>query len=181
MGNAEGITYMIKHRDQFPKWVEVYYSLRAFGENVVTTDGAEWRFHRRIMAATFNERNTALVFREAISQTRSMLDHWTNGTGVRKESIRRLDKDTMRVALNIIGYVGFGLRLLWPGQTVSPDTDPKIAKYGSLEAPPGYHRSFADAMSLLLENLLPLLFLPTWALRKSVMVGYTYVCSDGEI
>lgn len=94
-----------------------------------------------------------------------MLRTWT--TGCRGEPLRTLDHDTMRLALNIIGYVGFGLRLLWPGQALPPGSDPRLVKYASLDAPPGHKMSFVDTMASLMDNILLLLLLltPKWLLR----------------
>lgn len=74
----------------------------------------------------------------------------------------------MRLALNIIGYVGFGLRLPWPNEKMPEELDAISAKYGSVEAPPGYRFSFVDAMDILLDNMLTLLLVPKWLLRKSL-------------
>ncbi|CAI4212257.1 unnamed protein product [Parascedosporium putredinis] len=108
-----------------PKLVETYEVLKQFGDNTLTTEGPLWRIHRRATAASFNERNAALVFAVAAEQTRGMLDKWMadqegrsrgpggGGEGDKKAGsssasspgpIRTIDRDTMRLALNIIGY-----------------------------------------------------------------------------
>lgn len=46
----------ITHRwRDFPKPKEYYKDLRLFGENVVTVEGSEWQYHRRIITACFTE------------------------------------------------------------------------------------------------------------------------------
>jgi hypothetical protein len=144
--------------------------LRLFGDNIVTTESGVWRAHRRIAAPTFNERNSALFFAEAVSQTSSMLDAWrARGDGA---TIVTADHDTMCVALHIIGYVGFGLRLLWPGEHVSPDTHPRWAKYGSLEPMASHSMYFSESVAAVISNLLPLLITPTWLLRELALVAH---------
>ncbi|PHH61927.1 hypothetical protein CDD81_7732 [Ophiocordyceps australis] len=165
LANAETIRYVAMHREQFPKWTASYGILRQFGENVLTSEGQVWRTHRKVTSASFNERNAALVFREAILQTQGMMRTWTGPEGVRTEPLRTIEQDTMRLALNIIGYVGFGLRLLWPGQSVAPNSDPKLVKYGSLEAPAGHKLSFIDTMASVMDNILLLLLMPKWLLH----------------
>lgn len=165
VANAEVIRHVATHREQFPKWTATYDILRQFGENVLTSEGQVWRTHRKVTSASFNERNAALVFREAILQTQGMVRTWTGPTGVRTEPLRTVEHDTMRLALNIIGYVGFGLRLLWPGQTLPASSDPRLVKYASLEAPAGHKMSFVDTMSSVMENILLLLLTPKWLLR----------------
>ncbi|KAH6610778.1 Cytochrome P450, partial [Trichoderma cornu-damae] len=164
--NAETIRTITLKREQFPKWTAVYTILRQFGENVLTTEGSVWRMHRKVTSASFNERNAALVFREAIAQTQGLLRMWTGPSGgTRKEPLTSLAHDTMKLALNIISYVGFGMRLLWPGETHLAGTDPKLVKYGSHEPSDGHELSFVDTMEILLENLVLLLIFPRWILR----------------
>lgn len=171
--NAETIRTITLKREQFPKWTAVYNILRQFGENVLTTESSIWRMHRKVTSPSFNERNAALVFREAIVQTQGMLRMWTGPEGnTRKEPLNSLQRDTMRLALNIISYVGFGMQLLWPGETHAAGTDPKLLKYGSHEPSVGHHLSFTDTMEFLLERLLVLLILPRWILREYSFVLY---------
>jgi len=161
---------MTHSRDAFPKDIEKYGVLRMFGNNVLTTEGALWRMHRKVTSASFNEKNAAHTFREAINQTHGMLRHWFGSEGEKTSStktIRTLEHDTMRWALNIIGYVGFGLRLIWPGQELPSDLDPKLAKYGSLSPPPGHTLSFTDSLELTLKRIVSIMVLPTLALSTS--------------
>ncbi|KAL2126862.1 hypothetical protein VTI74DRAFT_11705 [Chaetomium olivicolor] len=166
--NAEVIHKMTQRREAFPKDVALYDVLRQFGNNVLTTEGALWRLHRKVTSASFNEKNAAHTFAEAINQTRGMLDFWFGAKGEKTgttETIKSLEHDTMTWALNIIGYVGFGLRLLWPGQTLPKDIDPRLAKYGSLDPPAGHSMTFADSVALTLERIVAILLLPAPLLR----------------
>lgn len=43
------------NRARFPKPTEVYEVLNMYGQNIVVTEGEEWRIHRKITAPTFNE------------------------------------------------------------------------------------------------------------------------------
>ncbi|KAF4595340.1 cytochrome P450 [Ophiocordyceps camponoti-floridani] len=176
--NAEMIRQMSQRREHFPKWTASYGILRLFGENVVTSEGSVWRTHRKMTSASFNERNTALVFREAVVQTQGMIRAWERRG---QTALRCVDRDTMRLALNIIGYVGFGLRLLWPGQEVPPGLDSRQARYASLSPPEGHSLSFVDTMAGLMENLLPLLLLPRWILRTLPTTRKATVAYDNYV
>ncbi|KAI5462569.1 cytochrome P450 [Mariannaea sp. PMI_226] len=165
VANAEAICQLTSRREHFLKLTETYDILRIFGDNVLTSEGAMWRMHRKVTSASFNERNTALVFKEAIRQAQGMVKSWTGPTGQRRESIHSLDRDTMRLALHIIAYVGFGLNLLWPGETLPEGVDMKQAKYGSFKPTAGHKLSFVDTIATLLENILLLLLAPQWVLR----------------
>lgn len=164
--SAEAIRQMTQRREHFPKMTEHYSVLAQFGDNVLTTEGAIWRMHRKAVSASFNEANAELVFAQSIRQAQAMCDHWMGPDGQGKATITTVDHDTMRFALNIIGYVGFGLRLLWPGQPLPADTDSKRQKYSSLTPPEGHSMSYVDAVSILLERIVLLLLVPVWMLSK---------------
>jgi cytochrome P450 len=163
--SAEMVRHITARREQFPKDTTDYSILRLFGDNVLTTEGAAWRFHRKVQAGSFNEKNAAHTFAEAISQTHGMIARWLGPDGTGRTTIAAAEKDTMTLALNIIAHVGFGLRLLWPGQSLPAGTDPKLARYGSLDPPPGHTMSFAHALESTLEYLLVLLIVP-WPVLK---------------
>lgn len=130
-------------------------------------------------STAFSERNAALVFEVAAEQAQGLVDKWVadqrgpaddgaegaEGKGRKSRPIKTIDHDTMRLALNIIGYVGFGLKLLWPGQKLPEGTDPRLFKYSALEPADGHTMSFVDAVAGMLEMILLLLIVPEWILR----------------
>ncbi|UZP35738.1 hypothetical protein NXS19_003554 [Fusarium pseudograminearum] len=162
--NAEAIRQITSRREHFPKYVESYEILRVFGDNVLTSEGAVWRNHRKVTSASFNERNAALVFQEAIHQAQGLVNMWMGPGGEDSGTINTLDQDTMRLALHIIAYVGFGLKLLWPGESLPAKANPKMAKYGSPEATAGHKMSFVTTIATALECILLILLVPRWIL-----------------
>ncbi|KAM0233702.1 hypothetical protein ACHAPO_006990 [Fusarium lateritium] len=163
--NAEAIRQITCRREHFPKYVESYEILRVFGDNILTSEGAIWRNHRKVTSASFNEKNAALVFQEAIHQAQGLVKMWMGSGGQDSGTINTLDQDTMRLALNIIAYVGFGLKLLWPGESLPAKANPKMAKYGSPEATAGHTMSFVTTIATALECILLILLVPRWILR----------------
>ncbi|KAI1821297.1 cytochrome P450 [Xylaria intraflava] len=161
----ELIHEVTSRREDFPKPLEMYGILELFGRNVVTTEGAEWRMHRKVTSASFNERNSALVFKEASSLARGMTDYWFQNQAI-NGSIKTIEQDTMSLALNIISYVGFGLRLVWPGQALPADADSRMIKYASFDPPPGHTLTFSGAIGGVLEHLLTILLTPTFLLNN---------------
>ena len=160
---------IVLRRDHFPKDVESYAILKQFGENVLASEGATWKLHRRVTSAAFGERNASLVFAVSGQQTRGLTEKWMadQQSGAQERGSRpveSIDRDTMKLALNIIGYVGFGLRLLWPGQKLPEGTDPRLYKYTALEPAAGHTMSFVDAVAGMLDALLLLLIVPEWLL-----------------
>ncbi|KAK3493868.1 cytochrome P450 [Neurospora crassa] len=178
--DAAVISQVMSRRESFPKDTKHYGILEIFGSNVVTTEGQVWRMHRKVTSASFNERNAGHTFREAVRQTRGMVGGWFSSSfsGSQEEGRREgdvedmtgiittLEHDTMRWALNIIGYVGFGLKLLWPHESMPKDMDPKLAKYGSLQPPHGYSMTFADSLATVLERIVILLLIPSAVLKR---------------
>ncbi|KAK1780792.1 cytochrome P450 [Copromyces sp. CBS 386.78] len=175
--DAGVIHQVMSRREAFPKDTRQYGILEIFGSNVVTTEGHVWRMHRKVTSASFNERNAGHTFREAVRQTVGMVGGWfaassssSSGSGShdgeQTKTITSLEHDTMRWALNIIGYVGFGLRLIWPHEQLPADVDPKLAKYGSLQPPAGYSMTFADSLATVLERILVLLLIPSAVLKR---------------
>ncbi|KAK6951166.1 hypothetical protein Daesc_007697 [Daldinia eschscholtzii] len=163
--NAEAIHQITSKREAFPKPTKSYGILAQYGENVVTLEGAAWRMHRKITSASFNERNAALVFRECISQTQGLINIWLGPDGLGNKTFKTLEHDTASLMLNIIANIGFGLKILWPGQKFPPDADPRLTKYGTHEPPPGHTLSFVEALARTLKYLILLLIAPRWMLR----------------
>lgn len=164
--NAEAIHQITSKREAFPKPIDSYTILAMYGDNVVTTEGAGWRLHRKVTSASFNERNAALTFTESIIQTAGMVSQWLGPDGRGNKTIKSLEHDSMNMTLHIIGYVGFGLRFLWPGQRLPADTDAKWEKYAALEPPRDHEMTFKAALEKTLDKLLFLLILPRWLLSK---------------
>ena len=50
--------------------------LDVYGRNVVTTEGQEWRLHRKVTSRPFSEKNNQLVHEETVRQTEQMMQAW---------------------------------------------------------------------------------------------------------
>lgn len=167
VSNAQVIRQITMRREDFPKNLESYGILDQFGRNVVTTEGALWRMHRKATSISFNEKNAGLVFHEAARQMQGLLDILMQSNRHDSGRLETMDRDMMELTLHIIGYVGFGLQLLWPRTTLPSGTSPKLAKYTSMDAADGHSLSFVGTLSALLDHLLWLLLMPVWLLRKT--------------
>ena len=167
--SADAIRQIVTRREDFPKPTENYDILAMYGRNVVTTEGALWRLHRKTTAASFNEKNAAHTFAESIYQTQGMITKWLGPDGKASATIRTVEQDTMTVALNIIGTVGFGLQFLWPGQKPKGDVHSRMQKYSSSEPPPGHTLTFAASLAMTLDHIIALVIMPKWLLGKLVL------------
>lgn len=171
--DANAIQQITSRREAFPKQTSNYKILSIFGRNMLAAEGAEWKMHRKGVSASFNEKNAAHIFAESVKQTQGMIEHWmrpvtSSESGTAKSTtgtIGTLEHDTMTLALNIIAHVGFGLRLLWPGQKMPEDADAKSKKYGSTKPPQGHSLTFADSLAMVLERILLVLIVPPWLLK----------------
>ncbi|TQW00286.1 hypothetical protein V2A60_001384 [Cordyceps javanica] len=170
---AELNHWVTSQREKFPKWTPMYEILRVFGSNLVTAEGNEWRQHRRLTAGYFTEANTALVFQESVRQSLSMLRLWTADDEARPGEKRHQRgiilaspyDDVGKLTLHIVNYIGFGIQMRWPGETLAEDTDAALAKFSSPTAPNGYQVPFLEAIAGVLYRIVYVLVFPTWVLE----------------
>lgn len=160
---AAVINQIIARREDFPKPHELYEILDIFGKSVVSTEGATWKMHRKATSPSFNEKNAAITFREAIYQTKHLIAKWLGPDGKGNRTLGFINHDTMTWALNIIGFVGFGLRFTWPGQPTPDDIDPRLRKYVELTG--DRTMTFPQSLEAVLDSLLWLLITPDWLMR----------------
>ncbi|KAK6517718.1 hypothetical protein TWF506_004900 [Arthrobotrys conoides] len=163
IADREVITQITARRDDFPKPAWMYRTVNMFGRNVVTTEGSEWKFHRKVTSPSFGEKNNALVFRETIRQGGMMLRKWTGESGNAGITIKDVLEDTMRLSLHVISGAGFGVKLQWPGVTEDGDLIRPLSK----ESTHRHTLSFKDALAGLLHNLLVVLVFPKWFLANA--------------
>lgn len=169
LANAEAIRQITARREAFPKPLESYRILEIFGRNIITTEGSDWRQHRKVTSPGFNEKNNLLVFAESCRQTQGMLRKWAAESDSGNATLNEVPTDAMRLTLHIISRIGFGVSLLWPGETASKDESASEASFSSNTPPLGHTMSFEHALDTLLENLLWVLLTPKWLLSKSFL------------
>ncbi|KAF2730086.1 cytochrome P450, partial [Polyplosphaeria fusca] len=151
------ITQITTRRNDFPKPLEMYKNLDIYGKNLVSTEGAAWRKHRKLTAPSFGERNNELVFIESLHHAQSLLTLWTGPSGSASETIKDPAMDTMRFALFVISRAGFDVRVVWPHEegteSASKNADVDSMFVGSTP-PEGHVMNYRAAISTLLENIM---------------------------
>lgn len=155
VADPEAVTQITTRRNDFPKPVWIYSSIDLYGKNVVSTEGANWRHHRKITSPPFTEKNNHLVWLESLRQAQSMITSWVAPSEQRSGSIWDVAAQAMRLSLHVISKAGFGVRLPWPHEEAE------------LEIPEGHTLSFKDALSRLLENIIIVMLTPRWLLSRS--------------
>ncbi|EIW78358.1 614 534 cytochrome P450 [Coniophora puteana RWD-64-598 SS2] len=132
---------------RFPKPLFQYKILTFFGENIVVSEGEEWKRYRKIVAPAFSERNNRLVWDET---TRIMLDLFDNEWKGKQEVAVDHGVDlTLPLALFIIGAAGFGRQISWAEDAI---------------VPPGHQMTFKEALHFVTQNLVIKLTVPKFAL-----------------
>jgi hypothetical protein len=177
------ITQITTRRNDFPKPLWIYEGIAMYGPNVVTSEGKEWRRHRKVVAAPFGEKNNRLVWRESIFQAGEMIRHWREGRGSGKHQspaaqsaasqqngkswstlLGDVGHDAMRLSLYVISRAGFDIRCDWPGKDSTSDNDE--GTFNATEVKNGHKMSYVDSLESLLSRLITLfIFNPSW-IRK---------------
>ena len=151
---ASVISQITNRRNDFPKALEVYDSLKIYGENVVVVEGQRWRHHRKIVSPPFSEKNNGLVWQETLDQIRAMVGSWFDGPEkAESRTLTTIADDAMRLSLHIISRAGFGVPLEWPKR------GEEGGKSGE-KLENGHTMTYTDALGSLLHHILWLLAVP---------------------
>jgi cytochrome P450 len=81
-----------------------------FGRSILTSEGLEWKRHKRVVGPSFSEKSNRLVFEESLRQVEGMLDVWVSRAGNTKQEMRigRLAVDMATLSFHVICAAGFG-------------------------------------------------------------------------
>ncbi|KAK3109673.1 hypothetical protein LTR53_016814 [Teratosphaeriaceae sp. CCFEE 6253] len=156
VADPEAISQITTRRNDFPKPIWMYASVDIYGKSVVSTEGANWRHHRKITSPPFTERNNHLVWQESVHQAQSMVTSWVSPGAATSGPVWDVAAQAMRLSLHVISKAGFGVRLPWPHEQADEEA-----------IPAGHTLSYKDALSTLLENIIVVMLTPTWMLAHS--------------
>jgi len=170
VADADAVTQITTRRNDFPKPLDMYGALNLYGINLVSTEGADWRMHRKLVAPSFGEKNNELVFRETLHHAQSLLGLWAGADGRGNQTVADPSLAAMNFALYVISSAGFDVRVLWPHEESERTADPVIEgrsmNVGSL-TPAGHKMNYREALSKLLHNIMWTQIIPPKWLRKS--------------
>ena len=163
--DADVIHQITQRRNDFPKPIETYKLVDIYGKNVVTTEGHDWRRHRKITAPPFTEKNNHLVFDETIHQTRGMMDIITKNGSKTSATVPDFGDYTTHLALAVISKAGFGVDMTWPNVDGHGKLD--LDSYGSPDSQDtinnkagGHSMTFPESLSILTEKVIWLILFP---------------------
>ena len=169
--DAAVISQITTRRNDFPKPIKIYGSLEIYGKNVVTTEGQDWRHHRKITSPPFAEKNNHMVWAESLHQAQAMLKDWLGESSGRSRVVKNVAEDTMKLSLHIISRAGFGIRSSWSGagddKPEEGDENVSTVDSSSGIVDKGHSMSYDDALGSLLDNIIFILLLPRSLLSGS--------------
>ena len=159
-------------RTDFIKPVEHYHVVEIFGRNVLTSEGATWRDHRKVTSTSFNEKSNALVWKESLYQAEKMVEAWRRDGRDDKEGayVQDLYRHAATTSLHVVSRSGFGVRLLWPGEEekeVSKDEGNEYSAFSCQEPRKGYTMNFKESLGFMLGHIIWMAVLPKWMLSRS--------------
>ncbi|MCJ1381959.1 hypothetical protein MMC17_005071 [Xylographa soralifera] len=140
--DPDSINQIFDRRQDFVRPVELYKMMNVFGRNVATADPVEWKRHRKIVAAPFNENTNKLVWSESLSQARDMLKAWTSHGSKGTIGIAR---DTRTLSLDVLAATGFKKSYRFRAST---------------EPGPDEARNYREALMITLDNALFMMLVP---------------------
>ncbi|KAH7909584.1 cytochrome P450 [Hygrophoropsis aurantiaca] len=161
IADAQAIRKIVWARGRFPKPLHQYKALASFGNNIVVSEGVEWRRYRKIVAPAFSDRNNRLAWEET---TQIMLDLF-NSTWEGQDTItydHGVDL-TLPISLFVIGAAGFGRRISWKDDVVIPV---------------GHRLTFKDALHSVTKNLKTKLLIPRWTMGLTKRWRHTRLAFD---
>ena len=158
VADADAVEEILTRRKDFQKSEAMYKALEVFGPNLDTVEGDTWQRHRRITTPPFNERNSSLVWRESLAQTRDMLQSWTSTTS--SDGITSTDSNIRTLALHVLTAAGFGKSY-------------SFADGGLTKPADGHTMTYKDALTTILRHILITVVVssatfPTWMLPRKV-------------
>ncbi|KAK2784556.1 hypothetical protein FQN52_008977 [Onygenales sp. PD_12] len=162
----------------FQKPIHIYANASVYGSNVLASEGAEYRRHRKLVSAAFAERVYKLLWRESVNRALETLEYWLgkrdkNGKGEGKGgpwTVRSVAEDTMDLTLNVFARSGMGLE----EEIESYETAAKgNAGDGIVAGKDDAEHAMkgTNALAALLDNILVVLALPRSVLKWIPIAG----------
>ncbi|OJA09557.1 hypothetical protein AZE42_01135 [Rhizopogon vesiculosus] len=165
IADVRAIKHIVWSRGLFPKPLSQYTILTFFGDNIIVSEGDEWKRHHKVVARAFSERNNRLVWDATTQIMLELFD--TVWIGKDEVVVDHAVDLTLPIALFVIGAAGeysphyqrvpvdinqikgFGHHISWKDDTVIP---------------PGHQLTFKDALLTTLHDLFIKLLVPRWAM-----------------
>ncbi|KAH9941623.1 cytochrome P450 [Epithele typhae] len=150
-------------RARFPKPLEFYDILAAFGSNILVTEGDEWKRQRKIAAPAFSEKNNRLVWDETVLILHDLFHNvWGDREVVELDNAMDI---TVGITLLVIGVAGFGRRISWNEDSIAPQGHSMTFKAFLHSDLAAYAMLTLDALNEVSHRLFLRILFPDWILR----------------
>ncbi|KAI0092371.1 cytochrome P450 [Irpex rosettiformis] len=141
---------IVNARGQLEKSYETTAIMAQWGPNLFSTNGDDWRRHRRILGAAFN----ADVYKFVWKETASLFDEMVEAEQWKKQPVVALNpvnKLTTKFALNIISRCAFGNVFSWQYESAQPEA-----------------MDFGKALEIVAQSCLFRVIIPNWMYRLPI-------------
>lgn len=169
--DADVVVDVLARKDDFPKPPVVHPGLDIYGRNVVTTSGAEWRRHRKVVTPHFGESYNRLAWTKGVEKTSELVKHWSTRLPHETDGpvLRNVENDFIRLTMNITTHNMFGTNLRWPNRIApSSQTDDGYDEDGPPNdevLAPNHKMSYQASIKHMLNNCNMLMVAPSWYLK----------------
>jgi cytochrome P450 len=167
--NAEVNSQIATRRTEFEKPIEDYVVMNHFGRNMLSSEGADWKRQRKMVAPAFSERSNAFVWEQSLQQAQSMLTYWSTleGNTGDEMNIGNTQNDTANVALHVICGAGFGIPQLWPHEDESILESRRVPGFNTKKLAGNHKMGFKESLRKTTGlEIVWLTILPSWLISK---------------
>ena len=158
-----------RSKSDFIKPLENYKVINLFGTNLVSTEGAEWKKHKKIVGPSFSEKSNKLVFEESLRQAEGMMAFWASEEGNSEDDMRveKMAPHTAALSLHVICAAGFGVPQLWPGQEKDFELNRRVVPGFESFAPTGVHSmTLKQSLEGMLHGIAFYIFFTPWQMSE---------------
>jgi hypothetical protein len=168
LSNPAAIIQMTTRRNDFLKPVEIYSVVDIFGRSMLSSEGDEWKRHRKIVAPAFSEKSNALVWKESLKQAAGLLKFWSNigGNCFASMKVKDTAPGTALMTLHVISGAGFGVRQVWDDEAEKQLGTKAIPGFNTKKLEYNHKMAFKDSLNTLLKGIIWMAIFPMWVLSE---------------
>ncbi|GAA5887557.1 hypothetical protein JCM5296_002617 [Sporobolomyces johnsonii] len=131
VGEGPAMNLVNKDRNTFVKPREANPPvLSLYGPNLLSSEGADWRHHRKVAAPSFSEKNTAQVWETTMRLVAEWQEKVDKEQGKDGKTVVDKSEDVWAVlTLLVMGKAGFGIDFPWPSTISLKQEDERVNFY----------------------------------------------------
>lgn len=134
---------------------------------MLSSEGDNWKRHRKVVAPAFSEKSNALVWKESLKQASGMLKFWSKLEGNSPEYMKVKDTapDTALMALHVISGAGFGVRQVWDDEDEKDLGIRTIPGFNTAKLRENHSLTFKYCLNTLSHGIIWMAIFPIWLLK----------------